>query len=94
MSWYNKEKTKLDYDAPIVACNEEFVAVLLPQIKPGNYKIVGYNWFNITTGKYMSCATFPTVKEAVNLYQKTYEVSNADLVITKTFNLENNDDNK
>jgi hypothetical protein len=43
--------------------------ILLPTIAPGNYDIIGYNWFDIKEGKYNSCACWSTKEAAIAMYK-------------------------
>lgn len=64
--WYqsgNNEKV-IDYKKPIIAKCDGKVLMLMPQIRD-NYKVVGYNWFNINTGLYNSCCLFKTPQDAI-----------------------------
>lgn len=45
------------------------VYLLVPQLEKNNmYNIIGYNWFNLTTGSYNSCSFYRTPQEAVDSY--------------------------
>lgn len=64
--WYKEHSEReVDLSRPIIAEDGKNVELLLPQIEKGSYKIVGYNWFNLTVGQYNSCATFKTVEAAI-----------------------------
>ena len=65
--WYEKT-TALNFNKPIYAKDSNIKYILLPQIKKGNTEIVGYNWFNMITGKYNSCCFFNTAQEAIDCY--------------------------
>jgi len=65
----------LDYNKPIFAKPVDLLNrgsknlyALLPMIEPMKYKIIGYNWFDLSTGKWNSCHTWATKQEAVKAY--------------------------
>lgn len=71
MTWYkNSEQEQIDYSKPIMSTSVDGAStfLLLPVCKEGSYKVVGYNWFNITLGQWNSCSTFKTAQEAINCY--------------------------
>lgn len=73
MSWYeDKSKKRLDFSKPIIASRNDIKYLLLPQIEKGkDYDVIGYNWFNVTSGSYNSCAFFKTAEEAIKCYRNT-----------------------
>lgn len=89
--WYKKNDDNLDYNRPIIAIAENKIDImlLLPQIEKNNnlvpglrdYNLIGYNWFNIRTGKYNSQFFWKDPVDAVNSYKIKYEVRNADINI-------------
>lgn len=89
--WYKENGDELDYNRPIIAIAENNdIMLLLPQIAksdnhiPGlsiDYDLIGYNWFNIRTGKYNSQFFWKDPENAVNSYKNKYEVRNADINI-------------
>lgn len=68
MSWY-ADTRGLDLSKPIFSklCEDDDIVVLLPQLDTmaGGYTVIGYNWFNLTSGYYNSCILFETVEEAI-----------------------------
>jgi hypothetical protein len=78
--WYSDDKT-IEKDKPIFARSksDNSLLILLPQIKE-QYEIIGYNWFNIHTGKYNSSAFFSTVEVAFKCYSN-YTIFNGILKI-------------
>ncbi len=67
--WYASKEGGISLDGPIVAEQDSTKLLLLPQMgKETGYEIIGYNWFNLTTGKYNSCSFFKTAKEAIDSY--------------------------
>ena len=83
MNWYNDDvKRPLNYDKPIIAESKDGDKyLLLPQISKNNgYKIIGYNWFRIVSGRYNSSCFFGSVAEAIGDYSE-YKIYNADIVI-------------
>lgn len=66
--WYGKEKVALDKNRAIFAERAGEIEVLLPQLDPDeDYVILGYNWFNIKTGKYTSCGFFRNISSALEI---------------------------
>ena len=80
MTWYTNSKTGLDYSKPIIAKEDGMTYLLVPVTEPKTYKVVGYNWLNLDTGRYNSCATWANAYDAVNAY-RNYDVSNAEFKI-------------
>lgn len=89
-TWY-KENTDIDFNKPILAIGsgeDGNIYLLIPQIeKPkkdhmNNFKIIGYNWLNIKTGQYNSCAFFETVEDAMRTYDYC-EFKNAEITEVK-----------
>jgi hypothetical protein len=79
--WYEDNKDELDYSKPIVAVDDAGTTyLLLPQIEKGNYKVIGYNWFNILGGRYDSYSFFLTAEEAV-ASRNGYTVCNGTLSV-------------
>lgn len=82
--WYLRGEEKneeINYSRPIVAeCGKINIKyLLLPQL--GNsYSVKGYNWFNIKTGEYNSCACYKTAKQAVEAYSD-HSVYNVNIVL-------------
>lgn len=62
--WYSKEN-ELNYTAPIFAKKNDRIEVLLPVCRQNSYDVIGYNWFNITLGRWGSCADWTTASQAV-----------------------------
>jgi hypothetical protein len=85
--WYLNRKNckELDYSKPIFATsrNNGAVMLLIPQHSPHDYSVIGYDWFDITDGKYNSCTCFDTAKMAVDCYVGGYEISNGTIKIVK-----------
>lgn len=79
--WYtpNSNKKSLDYSKPIIAERDGGQMLLLPQQNPGEYGIIGYNWFRLTDGGYNSCTTWKTPEAAVEAYERYHAVHNAEL---------------
>ena len=84
--WYSKwvRKNELDYSKPIVAENKEddIKFILLP-LKNRNYKIIGYDWFNVKTGEYNSDMCIVDAREAVKMYDVSYSVYNVEIQLNK-----------
>lgn len=66
-----KKVIELDYNKPI-ACKDDggLIYLLLPQHTKGNYRIVGYNWFDLKNFYWNSCCCFKTKELAVTSYGK------------------------
>jgi hypothetical protein len=82
--WYKKDtQDHIKLDKPIiVTLFSGDNCILLPQIAKDDYKVIGYNWFNITEGEYNSCCLFPTVKAAIESYQSSgHSVGNKIIVL-------------
>ena len=47
--------------------------ILLPNIAPKSYDVLGWNWFNFKKGEWNSCA-FKTQENAIRSYQGRYNV--------------------
>jgi hypothetical protein len=43
--------------------------ILLPNIVPHSYKVIGWNWFNLEEGEWNSCL-FETKEHAIEAYKK------------------------
>jgi len=80
--WYTREdKTKLNYSKPIAVerIDENVVSyeILLPVRNHRSYDVVGYDWFNITTGCWTSCKQWAKPEEAVHSRKEAnYKVVN------------------
>ena len=78
--WYTKEveSVTLDQDKPIIAEDSvtEVQYLLLPQIDK-IYNVIGFNWFNLSTGVYASSMAFATVDIAVAAWCGRYLIYNA-----------------
>jgi len=80
--WYDKREQPLDFDKPIIAKKTEnnHLFILIPQIASGSgYKIIGYNWLGLSSGKYNSCIFYKTVESAIQAYSNSCGFFNADL---------------
>ena len=69
--WYSKDNNVLDMNKPIFAERKDgstYVYVLMPKTAPGNYTVIGYDWFSFKNGTYNSCCGFKTVQEAIKSY--------------------------
>lgn len=64
-TWYSDNKPQLDFSLPIAHSREETLEILMPMIGEDSYNIIGYNWFDLTKGKWNSCACFKTVELAL-----------------------------
>lgn len=79
--WYETADYKdLRLDRPIGFLDNGELIMLMPQIKiappaQGDYTILGYNWFNMSTGRYRSCACFTSIEYALEPY-KGYGIVN------------------
>jgi hypothetical protein len=93
--WYSTNENQICYDRPIFAkskkADDNDDLILVPQIDSTKketssaYRIIGYNWFNITTGKYISCCFFESASDAVASYKSMgYEIYNGELNIIRT----------
>ncbi len=84
--WYVKsgDNKPLRYDEPIVAedkCNGDGMKYLLiPQLGKYNYDIKGFNWFNLTEGRYNSRCCYKTAEAAVGDYSHLH-IYNADIIL-------------
>jgi len=79
MKWYiNEMKKALDYSKPIKAISKGlgFTYLLLPQIEPHSYKVIGYNWFNVDSGEYNSAECWKTPEEAIKYYSADHKIIN------------------
>ena len=47
--------------------------ILLPNIQPKSYEIIGWNWFNFKKCEWNSCA-FRTKEHAITAYKDVYNV--------------------
>jgi hypothetical protein len=57
--------------------------ILLPVLENHGYRIIGYNWFNLSKGQWGSCATWETVDAAIAERRLTGHVlSNAEIEAT------------
>lgn len=79
--WYIVKSEGLDYSVPIMAerDNPEYKEkyLLISQIDM-DFKIKGYNWFNLYNGTYNSCSCWTTPEEAVKTYRESgYSIYNA-----------------
>lgn len=70
--WYDLKKAPvLEYNQPILSIGKnDRTELLVPQLGDNKgedfgYKITGYNWLNVETGAYGSCAYFSTIEEAL-----------------------------
>jgi len=89
--WY-RENNNLDRNKPIFAKDfsnsENDTFILLPQIKCGldkqsiYSKHIGYNWFNLRIGEYITDTFSPTIEEAIlALKGKNYKIFNGKLEV-------------
>lgn len=87
MGWYtDTSKRRLDYSKPIATNFHGKVQLLLPQIKKEDYKIIGYNWFNMDDGTYGSSRMWETPDCAVEArLEKGHEVYNVDINLTRVY---------
>ena len=79
--WYETDKPRLRVreDRPIFATGGDSTFILLPQLRADKtYTIIGYNWFNIRSGTYNSCACYETIEDAMKAYS-SYTISNGAL---------------
>jgi len=86
--WYQNE-SELDMSKPIICESDDdnkYICLLTPQLASLNddnrdgsnqYKIIGYNWLNLRTGKYNSCCFFKTPEEAIKS-REDYKIRNLD----------------
>ena len=81
--WYeDKAKDELDYSKPIIATNDKYTYLLLPVYVADSFRLNGFDWFDIRSGKINSCVSWKTPQEAVEAYRNTHEITNAKLTVT------------
>lgn len=82
--WYEElgKKKELDYSKPIVAICGNEKHILLPQLASRGYSVKGYNWFDISLGKYNSCTCWATAELAVKEYSG-YSIYNVSFELNK-----------
>jgi len=68
--WYSDNIEELDYNKPIYVEEKGNTCLLIPQHAEKSYEIIGYDWFNLTAGRYCSCFTFKTVQEALDIFKE------------------------
>ena len=72
----------LDYSKPIMAARtiDSFDYILMPVRKNGSYEIIGYDWYNVETGRFISIKCWADAKDAVECYDKMgYNVKNVEV---------------
>ena len=83
--WYKKDQGTIDLSLPIFAetrGNNPLIYILIPQIAPRKaYRIIGYNWFSISEGRYNSCSFFKTAEQAISEYEASYKIFNGEINI-------------
>jgi len=89
MPWYTEyedTKNKLCEDKPIFAVNSRRVVyMLMPRISAdGN--LLGFSWFNLTTGMFTSRVTYLTIDEAVHAYRARHKIYNGIIEIIEEDN--------
>lgn len=93
INYYSQELPALDIAKPI-GCkltSTGKVSLLIPEIKATGpdeaegYDIVGFNWFDPTTGEYLSCYCWETLDEALKARSEKYgyELFNVEVSINK-----------
>jgi hypothetical protein len=88
--WYDGfEKKRIDFKKPVFAkpireeTEEILVYILLPQLMPDSYKVIGFNWFNLKDGSFNCSTRWRTPQEAVEAYKQGHEIYNGLMSITK-----------
>jgi len=81
----------LDFNKPIVAIDEytgDIAYLLVPSlVKPGSYKVKGYNWLRFKDGIHNSCTTWETKEEALDSYDDSYNFENIEWIEVEDTNL-------
>lgn len=86
--WYARNKNLIRYDQAIFCkykdCNGCNEYILLPQINDDIDDIIGYNWFDIIEGCYISSVCFSSIEEAIEQRRSTgYKIYNGKITIEK-----------
>ncbi len=81
--WYNTtDSNEIDFHKPIIAYNDVNEYLLLPTINLDN-KIIKYNWFSITQGKFNSTCGWKTASAAISCYRTNHKIYNCKIEIIK-----------
>lgn len=85
-TWYGSSAA-LNYNKPIIAesTRDGRKYLLLPQMisNGSSYEVIGFNWFDISMGRYNSKVFYKTAQEAISSYG-SYKIYNAELSVSRT----------